>query len=86
MKRTRNYYRYQRNRAINRKFNILKGLWSSREANQVYDDKSKGKLSKGKVHCSCWMCRAKSYIELTHTDKQKLLSDEQAINDYFGEC
>lgn len=71
--------RYQRNRAINRKFNILRKLWGTDEAECVYGGDRKGQLSKGKIHCSCWMCREKSYIDLTHTDKKKLLAYRQAI-------
>jgi hypothetical protein len=60
-------------------------LWGSREVEDVYDNRRRGKLSKGKIHCSCWMCRNKSYIELSHSDKKKLIAYKQAINDYFGE-
>jgi len=35
--------------------------------NPVHD----GKLVKGKVHCSCWMCRRKSYDALSQSDRKK---------------
>lgn len=83
--RGRKYTRSQRNRAINRKFNILRGLWGTKEAEDVYCLNRKGKLSKGKIHCSCWLCREKSYIELAKVDKLKLLADVQALKEYYGE-
>jgi hypothetical protein len=30
-----------------------------------------GRLSKGKIHCSCWMCRTKSYDNPSHSDRRK---------------
>ena len=73
MKRSRAYYREQRIRAINRKKGILKRIggdeyvfaWMRNEPNR---------LSKGKIHCSCWMCRSKSYDCISHSDKKKQLS------------
>lgn len=85
LSRDRSYTRYQRNRAINRKFNILKNTWGSKEAESIYGGKKKGSLSKGKIHCSCWMCRKKSNIELSHSDKKKLISYKQALDEYFSE-
>jgi hypothetical protein len=44
-----------------------------------------GRFSKGKIHCSCRMCRTKSYDTATHTDKKKFLSLKQQINEiYYG--
>jgi hypothetical protein len=85
LKRNKSYYRYQRNRAINRKFNILRKDWGTEETEKFYDKTNKGKLSKGKIHCSCWMCREKSYIELKHTDKKKILKCNQSLNDFHRE-
>jgi hypothetical protein len=72
MKRNRGYYRQQRTRAINRKKGILKRIggdeyvfaWAQNEPNR---------LSKGKIHCSCRMCRKKSYDGISHSDAKKLL-------------
>ena len=54
MSRSREYNRLQRKKAIKRKKNICTA---------VYDDhgwyKFDGQYSKGKVHCSCPMCRGK---------------------------
>lgn len=84
-RRGKKYTRYQRIRAINKKFNILRGLWGTKEAQDVYCSNKKGKLSKGKIHCSCWLCREKSYIDLSKADKLKLLADIQSLKEYYGE-
>ena len=54
MSRSRAFTRYQRMAHISRKKWIIKeeGCWFVK-----YD----GQLSKGKVHCSCPLCRKKSY-------------------------
>ena len=44
-----------------------------------------GALSKGKIHCSCWLCRRKSYDELSRTDKRKQESFRQQMGDFFYE-
>ncbi|MEK5038350.1 hypothetical protein [Sporosarcina sp. FSL K6-3457] len=50
--RSRSYYRYHRNRVIQRKLKIAKQLgW-----HVPYE----GQFAKGKVHCSCWMCSQKT--------------------------
>ena len=81
MNRSRDYYRYQREQHINRKIGILK-----RYQNEGFYEghaRIKGKLSKGKIHCSCWMCRKKSYDELSHSDKIKNLKQISQLNDYY---
>lgn len=55
VERNRTYRRIQRRRVINRKKRIIKGQ------NNYWHYKNEGELSKGKIHCSCWMCRSKSY-------------------------
>jgi hypothetical protein len=40
-----------------------------------------GRLSKGKIHCSCWMCRTKSYDTISNADKKKFLSAQQQLKD-----
>jgi len=55
--RSKAYTRYQRERVIQRKWVILKDfLQREGEAMPV-----RGTLSKGKVHCSCKMCRYEQY-------------------------
>lgn len=65
--RNRAYRRYVRNKAIIRKDRILKELGFKNPIFNPYGLKKyelsateKGKLAKGKIHCSCWMCSAKS--------------------------
>jgi hypothetical protein len=41
----------------------------------------RGRLAKCKIHCSCWMCRSKSYDMLSRADKRKLLSARQQVNE-----
>lgn len=59
MNRTRDYYRKQRAKHIARKQRMVKE-WSM-NGNCLYWVAPAGALSKGKIHCSCWMCRRKSY-------------------------
>lgn len=56
MKRDRAYYRYQRRKHIERKKKIIKRV--SGVGNDPYwIYKHEGELSKGKIHCSCPLCR-----------------------------
>lgn len=71
MNRTRGYYRYQRDRAIRNKYRKRQSLLGKKATREFYDFENNhiGELSKGKIHCSCPMCRVKSYDELSHRDK-----------------
>lgn len=82
MKRSRGYFREQRRKAIQRKFLIEKKRLGSPIANEIYDERKKGQLDKGKIHCSCPMCRTKTYDELSHRDKVKLLKANQQLIQY----
>ena len=55
MSRSRAYTRHQRINHIGRKKRII------HKQNDYWYYKHEGMLSKGKIHCSCWMCRSKSY-------------------------
>jgi hypothetical protein len=61
MNRTRDYYRRQRKRAIAHKLGIL----FTRFPYDCYEKEKneKGRLSKGKVHCSCSMCSPKTNMK-----------------------
>lgn len=61
--RTTAYRRHKRYAAINRKKNIIRDAWRG-EWHCKYD----GSLSKGKIHCSCPMCRSKSYDQARMSD------------------
>ena len=71
MRRNKNYYREQRERAIERKYRLEQKRLGKSLAEEIYDEKRRGKLNKGKIHCSCWMCRTKSTDELSHRDKKQ---------------
>lgn len=79
-KRDRAYYRYQRNRTINKKLRKIKSVWSEDSLENI--QKNKGKLSKGKIHCSCPMCSAKSRYELKASDKRKLSRIIEEIKEF----
>lgn len=54
--RSASLYRHHRKRVIQRKLSLLR-LWG----NEYYcQPKNKGKLHKGKIHCSCGMCQTKT--------------------------
>lgn len=65
MSRSRRYLRSVRRRAIQRKQRIIK------EQDNYWHYKYAGELSKGKIHCSCPMCRRKSYDEAKIGDIRK---------------
>ena len=58
--RSKAYTRHQRERVIQKKMKIVRNVF-------YWDDKEgihtlvRGKFSKGKVHCSCRMCRYEQY-------------------------
>ncbi len=79
MKRTRAYYRRQRNRAIERKLGILRRL-GGEEYVYAWTRGAYGRLAKGKIHCSCPMCQAKSRDEHSHRDKKAFLSAKQQMD------
>lgn len=81
--RTRAYYRHQRWRAIRRKYRIRKQLWGRELVEDYYSKVPIGTLSKGKIHCSCPMCRTKSYDELSHRDKKYLESATEQLKEYL---
>lgn len=81
MNRTRVWYRYQRRRAIHRKAGILRRIWGAAEVNLWTKNGKTGKLSKGKIHCSCWMCRHKSRDEHSASDLRKESSLRQQIKE-----
>ena len=84
MYRSRSYRRQQRRRAIHHKAMILRDYW------HIYDKDfwspcRIGALSKGKVHCSCWMCRSKSYDDPCIMDKRRGISMDQDRQEFDSE-
>ena len=70
--RSRAYIRYQRRNHINRKKRIIKN-----QCDYWYYE-FEGVLSKGKIHCSCPICRRKSYDKASRADIRKAI---RAVND-----
>ena len=73
------YYRLERRKHIERKKRIIKelgGYWT------VHHD---GVLSKGKIHCSCPLCRSKSYDYPKIQDIKTKQNLVDSVNDYFEE-
>ena len=60
MNRDRNYYRKQRKHAIHRKERILLKI-GGEVFLHGWAHGAVGRFAKGKIHCSCPMCRLKSY-------------------------
>jgi hypothetical protein len=75
--RNRGYYREQRQKHINRKKRIIK----EQQYPLFWGYKHEGELSKGKIHCSCWMCRQKTYDNWKHSDKQRIEEMEFELKD-----
>ena len=80
MNRDRSYYRRQRKRAIRRKETILRRL-GGEENVLAWEHGAAGRLSKGKIHCSCWMCRCKSRDERSASDNRKQVSMLQQMEE-----
>lgn len=78
MKRSRGYYRTQRKRAIKKKVALLYRL-GGKDHFEGWTRGAPGRLAKGKIHCSCWMCRRKSYDEISHRDAKRHQSIDQQM-------
>jgi hypothetical protein len=75
MYRTKSYRRYQRQRVIDWKKRFIK------QSGSGWHYEHEGTLAKGKIHCSCWMCRYRGEL----LDKREKLLDydmEQQIKEY----
>ncbi|WP_238600539.1 hypothetical protein [Metasolibacillus meyeri] len=77
--RSRAYYRHHRRRAIRRKMNIAKARqW------QWNPPIALGKWSKGKIHCSCWMCAVKTKKDgYSHSQFKRLCALQCQLNEYI---
>ena len=78
MNRDRSYYRKQRKRVIHRKEKILLQLGGEKK-HFAWTRGAVGRLSKGKIHCSCWMCRTKSYDDPQLRDKRAVLNAAEQL-------
>ena len=77
---TRASRRSQRTRIINRKVSILRKYGGEKNV-FAWSRGNTGRFAKGKIHCSCWMCRDKSYDDLSYADKKRLLAARQQLNE-----
>ena len=68
MSRSKAYRRYQRRTHINRKKHVIKSQ------NDYWHYQHDGELDKGKIHCSCPMCRHKSRDMASFSNQRKLIS------------
>lgn len=75
MERNRIYRRYQRRAHIGRKKRILKNLKMTNCPDCF------GRLSKGKIHCSCPLCSAKYYESPSISDTRKINKMATRINE-----
>lgn len=73
------YVRHQRFRVINRKKRIIK------EQNNYWHYRHEGELSKGKIHCSCWMCSGKTADHgYKISDLRKFTMMDDQVNEYYN--
>ena len=84
MKRDRGYTRSQRKRTIQRKRNLLYGI-GGHDYWFAWTRGANGRLAKGKIHCSCPMCRRKSYDDPTVRDKRSMEKAAEMLREYLGE-
>lgn len=84
MKRGRGYYRSQRKRTIQRKKDLLYGI-GGHDYWWAWTRGANGRLAKGKIHCSCPMCRSKSYDDPTIRDKRAMGIAAEMLREYLRE-
>lgn len=75
MNRPRSYYREMRAKTIRRKSKIIAAQ------HDYWHVPYLGMLSKGKIHCSCPLCRHKSYDEKSIIDKRKDMDAKSQIEE-----
>lgn len=80
MNRDRSYYRKQRKRTIHRKEGILRRIGGD-EYICAWACGATGRFAKGKIHCSCWMCRRKSFDDLQLRDKRMAMNTAEQLRE-----
>lgn len=83
MKRSRDYHRKMRVKHIRRKKRITSHYWGADEYPYYKFD---GMYSKGKIHCSCSLCKIKAYYGKhvpTIQEKRNYLSKEDLWDESF---
>ncbi|OUO93857.1 hypothetical protein [Cloacibacillus sp. An23] len=84
MERTREYRRRQRRRVIKRKISILRRVGGEEYVN-AWTRGRPGRLAKGKIHCSCHLCRTKSCDFLPHREMKQAESARCEISETLCE-
>lgn len=80
MQRDRAYYRKMRNRTIRQKCTLLKKLGGD-DLLEGWIRGDAGRLAKGKIHCSCRVCRSKSYDALSCRDRKHKISAVEQLRE-----
>lgn len=73
------YYRHQRERNIKRKEFIAKHIlqWDTLPI--------RGKFNKGKIHCSCWMCKFEKHFDISKANvKAKADAMKEEIKCFYN--
>lgn len=85
--RNRAYLRHQRNRVIAKKVKIFTEFWGNELIvfkNEETSTFPVGKWSKGKVHCSCKMCKYEKHYKIPkEKDKAKQQAMKKEVDDYY---
>ncbi len=84
MKRSRAYYRHERERVIHRKRKILL-LLGGQWCYEGWTKGAEGRLAKNKIHCSCPMCRMKSSEYPTMRDLRAMDRGNDMVREYLRE-
>ncbi|WP_071429054.1 hypothetical protein [Angelakisella massiliensis] len=71
MNRDRSYYRRQRQRTIKRKKHLLLEI-GGQQYLEGWTGGVPGRLAKGKIHCSCPLCRLKFQDQPSHRDRKRM--------------
>ncbi|SFJ45828.1 hypothetical protein [Thermoflavimicrobium dichotomicum] len=79
------YYRHHRKRVIQRKISITNAWrYDSTVENWYALPQNKGRLNKGKIHCSCSMCQVKTWKDgWKKSDRVQLEKMKQDLLAYF---
>ena len=88
MTRTRNYHRKMRAKHIRRKKRITSHYSAFRINDGMTYYKHDGMYSKGKIHCSCPLCKSKAYYGKhvpTMQEQKQMLAQKDKITDYETE-
>lgn len=84
MRHNRAQIRKERIRHIKRKERILKSYYSSEEYEKYHSSLKAGKLSKGKIHCGCPLCKPyKHHYYESATNQKKLDKFNRKMDDYI---